>query len=207
MARRKSRINLGLVALEGLLLIFPNVAWAQDTSSIAGLVTDTTGAVLPGVTVEASSPALIEKVRTATTNSDGRYSIVDIRPGVYTVTFTLQGFSAVKREGIEVVANVNVPVNAELKVGTISETITVSGATPVVDIQQAAQQQVLSRETLDALPTARSYLSAGVIVPSVKVTRSDLGGINTGQGAYLSARGKPQFEDMVQIDGLDFGNS
>ena len=110
-----------LVGLALVLTLLPRAVSAQ--SAIAGLVTDTTGAVLPGATVEAASPALIEKVRTAVTNSDGRYSIVDIRPGVYTVTFTLQGFSAFKREGIEVVANVNVPVNAELKVGTISETI------------------------------------------------------------------------------------
>ena len=127
---------------------------------------------------------------------------------MYTVTFTLQGFTTLKREGIQVSANVNVPVNAELPLGTLQETVTVSGvATPVVDIQQAAQRQVLSRDTLDALPSARSYLSAGVIVPTVKTSRSDMGGVNTGQGAYLSARGKSSLEDVVQIDGLDFGNS
>jgi hypothetical protein len=95
-----------------------------------------------------------------------------------------------------------------LKVGAVSETVTVSGiATPVVDIQQAALRQVLSRETLDALPSARSYLSTGMLMSSVKVTRSDMGGINTGQAAYLTARGKNSTDDVVQIDGLDFGNS
>src|ERR1700682_2366889 len=98
-----------LVGLALVLTLLPRAARAQ--SAIAGLVTDTTGSVLPGVTVEASSPALIEKVRTAVTNSDGRYSIVDLRPGVYAVSFTLQGFSSLKREGIELAANVNAPVN------------------------------------------------------------------------------------------------
>jgi len=189
---------LRVVPLAGLVLGFllvPGVAAAQST--IAGLVTDATGAVLPGVTVEASSAALIEKVRTAVTNTDGRYTIVDLRPGTYAVTFTLAGFTTFKREGIDVVANVAVPINAELRVGALQETVTVSGATPVVDIQQAAQRQVLSREALDALPTARSYLSAGAVVPSVKLSRPEIGGINVGQGAYLSARGKSSTDDAV----------
>ena len=159
------------------------------------------------MTVEASSPALIEKVRTMVTNADGRYSIVDLRPGTYVVTFTLAGFNTTKREGIEVSANVTVPVNAELRVGALGETITVSGSTPVVDIQQATQQQVLSRDTLDALPTARSYLSAGAIVPTVKLSRPEVGGINIGQGAYLAARGKSSADDAVEIDGMDVRNT
>lgn len=195
--------TLAIVAFAHLLL--PSGAAAQST--IAGQVTDTTGAVLPGVTVEASSPVLIEKVRTVVTNADGRYSIVDIRPGTYVVSFTLTGFSTIKREGLEVSANVSVPVNVELRVGALEETITVSGATPVVDIQQAAQRQVLSRETLDALPTARSYLSAGAVVPTVKLSRPEIGGINVGQGAYLASRGKGSSDDAVEIDGMDMRNT
>jgi carboxypeptidase family protein len=119
---RASAIRMPLLVGVALLMtLLPRTAGAQST--IAGVVTDTTGAVLPGVTVEAESPALIEKVRTATTNADGRYSIVDIRPGVYMVSFTLPGFSALRREGIEVAANVNVPVNAELKVGSVADQI------------------------------------------------------------------------------------
>src|SRR5215813_4176020 len=115
------------------LALWPALVSAQ--SGIAGAVKDTSGALLPGVNVEASSPALIEKVRAVVTDGQGRYSIVDIRPGVYTVTFTLNGFQTVRREGVEVIANATVPINVELRVGTLEETITVSGATPVVDLQ------------------------------------------------------------------------
>ena len=193
--------NLGADAAAGSGVLLPRIAWSQ--SVIAGVVTDGTGAVLPGVTVEAASPVLIEKVRTATTDAGGRYSIVDLRPGAYTVTFTLAGFSTVRREGIEVASNVNVPVNAELRVGALEETITVTGASPVVDVQQAAQRQVLNREVLDALPTSRSYLSAGAVVSGAKLSRPEMGGINVGQGAYLSARGKTSNDDAIEVDGMD----
>ena len=109
---RSRLLMLGVLGLAGLLLL-PVSASAQST--IAGLVTDTTGSILPGVTVEAASPALIEKVRTAVTDGQGRYSIVDLRPGIYTVTFTLTGFSTVMRDGVEVASNTNVPINAELR--------------------------------------------------------------------------------------------
>src|ERR1700680_2100074 len=126
----------GFVALTCLLVQAP-AAWAQQ-SGIAGVVKDASDAVLPGVMVEAASPALIEKVRTVVSDGEGRYNIVDLRPGVYVVTFSLSGFSTVKREGIEVASNVSVPVNAQLRVGAVEETVTVSGSTPVVDVQQAA---------------------------------------------------------------------
>src|SRR5712692_4508034 len=104
--------RLGRASLVGVLLLLPGVAHAQST--IAGTVRDTTGAVLPGVSVEASSSALIEKTRSAVTDGQGRYTLPELRPGTYTVTFTLQGFSTVKREGIEVQASTNVPINADL---------------------------------------------------------------------------------------------
>ncbi len=205
MRTRARRIETLAILAFAYLLLMPSGAAAQST--LAGLVTDSTGAVLPGVTVEVSSPALIEKVRTTVTNSDGRYTIVDLRPGTYSVTFTLAGFNTTKRDGIEVSTNVTVPVNAELRVGALGETIIVTGATPVVDIQRATQQQVLSRDTLDALPTARSYLSAGAVVPTVKLSRPEVGGINIGQGAYLAARGKSSADDAVEIDGMDLRNT
>src|SRR5256714_5060400 len=148
-----------LAGLALLLMWVPRAASAQ--SIIGGLVTDATGAVLPGVTVEASSPALIEKLRTVVTDAGGRYTIVDIRPGVYTVTFTLPGFSTVKREGIEVVGSFTATVDAEMKGGTQEETITVTGQTPIVDVQGVSRQQVLSKEIVDTIPTVMYYSNVG----------------------------------------------
>src|SRR5262245_61012660 len=119
-----------LVALAWVLLA--GTGWAQQASGIAGLVRDTSGAVLPGVTVEASSPALIEKVRTVVTDGEGRYNIVDLRPGAYVVTFTLPGFATFRRDGIVLTSGFTATVNAELSVGTLDETISVSGASPMV---------------------------------------------------------------------------
>ena len=189
------------------LLLWPGVAAAQST--IAGAVRDTTGAVLPGVTVEASSPALIEKVRSVVTDGEGRYSIVDLRPGVYSVTFSLPGFQTVRREGIELVANASVPINVDLRVGAVEETVTVSGATPVVDVQQAAQRQVLNREVLDALPTSRAYVNTGVIMPGLRTTGPNLGGTKSAAafGTYLMARGRPNAENTMELDGMDVRSS
>src|SRR6185436_6207949 len=115
------------------LVILPAAAFAQ--ASITGVVKDASGAVLPGVTVEASSPALIEKVRSAVSDGGGQYRFVDLLPGVYAVTFTLPGFSTFKREGIELAGNFTASNNAEMRVGTLEETITVTGESPVVDVQ------------------------------------------------------------------------
>ena len=116
--------------------LFPSILYAQ--ASITGTVKDALGALLPGVTVEASSPALIEKVRSAVTDGTGQYRIVDLRPGTYAVTFTLAGFSSVKREGIELTGSFTATVNADLQVGSIAETVTVSGAAPMVDVDGGA---------------------------------------------------------------------
>ena len=130
--------------------------WAQaETGNIAGVVRDTTGAVMPGVTVEAASPALIEKVRSVVSDGQGLYRIVNLRPGMYTVTFTLPGFGTVKREGIALTTGFTANVNAELKVGSLEETVTVTGEAPVVDVQNVEQQTTLSRDILDAIPTSR----------------------------------------------------
>src|SRR5581483_7848406 len=135
----RRRVVFAVVLLSVLYL--PIVAFAQG--SIAGIVKDPSGAVLPGVLVEASSPALIEKVRNVVTDGGGQYRVEDLRPGTYAVTFSLNGFSTVKREGIEISGTFNATVNAELKVGSVQETITVSAATPVVDVQSARRQQTL----------------------------------------------------------------
>src|SRR5688572_8522293 len=140
---RRSRPPLHVVVLICTLIIAAP-AWAQQASGIAGLVRDSSGAVLPGVTVEAASPALIEKVRTAVTDAQGRFNIVNLRPGTYVVTFSLPGFNSVKREGIQLTAGFTAAVNADMQVGALEETITVSGETPLIDTQNTRQQTVLS---------------------------------------------------------------
>src|SRR5437870_80769 len=150
------------------LLLWPAAVTAQEaTASIAGVVKDASGAVLPGVTVEAASPELIEKVRTVVTDGAGVYRIISLRPGVYSVTFTLTGFSTVKREGLEVVSGLVTSVNADMKVGTIQETITVTGETPVVDVQTAKRQQTISNDVLTCIPTARAANAIMTLIPSM----------------------------------------
>jgi hypothetical protein len=159
-----------------LALLWSSNAFAQAT--ITGTVKDTSGAVLPGVTVEASSPALIEKVRGAVTDGSGQFRIVDLRPGSYVVTFSLEGFSAIKREGIELTGNFIATVNVEMRVGTVAETITVSGAAPIIDTQNAKQQQVMDKDVIGSIPTSRQYYSLATLVPGMVVsnTAQDVGG-------------------------------
>ena len=157
-----------LPLLLACVLVFPgflSVLSAQSTGgSLSGTVKDATGAVLPGVTVEASSPALIENVRTAVTDDQGRYAIPALRPGTYKVTFTLPGFSPFVRDGMALLADFTATVNAELRVGSLEETVTVSGESPTVDVQSVQRTTVMDRELLDAVPT--SPLKAGApIVP------------------------------------------
>ena len=168
-------LNIGrIAAVFGVAVLLPVVASAQ--AAISGVVRDASGAVLPGVTVEAASPALIEKIRTAVTDGGGLYTIENLRPGVYTVTFTLPGFAAVKREGVELQGSFNARITADMRVGGIEETITVTGETPVVDVQSTRQQRVLDRELLDALPNAGLRTALGVLIPSVDFRRQDVGG-------------------------------
>jgi len=191
-----------LIGLTLTIALLPGAVLAQ--SSIAGGVTDGTGGVLPGVTVEATSEALIEGVRTGFTDGQGRYTIIDLRPGVYTVTFTLAGFSTLAREDIEVIAGATVPIDGQLAVGSLQETITVSGATPVVDVQQATQRAVIDRETLDALPSNRTTHTVGMVIPGMKMTGSMVGGAgNTIVQQYITARGKSQIQNTSQVDGMD----
>src|SRR5438874_5659827 len=140
--------------LSGALLLLPAAVLAQSvsTGSITGVVRDTSGAVLPGVTVEAASPALIEKVRSVVSDSSGVYRVTDLRPGTYSVTFTLAGFNALRRENVELTTGFTATVNGDLAVGNLTETVTVSGATPVVDTQNVSQQIVLSRSVTENLP-------------------------------------------------------
>ena len=150
--RRVLRQYAPILLLAFGLVSLPRVSSAQVLGTVAGTVRDASGAVLPGVTVEASSPALIEKVRTAVTDGTGQYRIVNLPPGTYVVTFTLTGFSTVRREGVEVSINVTSNIDAQLRVGDLKETITVSGQTPVVDLQSAAQTTVADERTFKELP-------------------------------------------------------
>jgi hypothetical protein len=190
------------VLLAGMcLLILPATVRAQGT--ISGVVRDTSGGVLPGVTVEAASPALIEKVRSVSTDGAGQYSIVDLRPGVYTVTFTLPGFSTVKREGIELSGNFTATVNADLRVGALEETITVSGAAPVVDVQTVAEQKVMSKEIIDNIPTSRSNFSIATMIAGVNTDNvADVGGKNSIGLVRLTAHGSRTGDQRITIDGL-----
>src|SRR5262245_61471377 len=160
------RISITRVAaVVALCVLGPAGAFAQ--SGIAGTVKDSSGAVMPGVTVEAASPALIEKVRTVVTDGQGEYKIIDLRPGVYTVTFTLEGFNTYKRDGIELPSGFTATVAAEMKVGALAETLTVTGQAPLVDVQNVVTGQVLSKSVMDAVPTSRMAQTYMTLIPGV----------------------------------------
>ena len=186
------------VALAVVLL--PAAALAQ--SSIVGGVTDNTGGVLPGVTVEAASPVLIEGSRVAITDGTGRYAIVDLRPGTYTLTMTLPGFSTFVQEGIEVQASTNVTIDGSLSVGALEETVTVSAESPIVDVQSAARTEVMQRDTIDALPTPRNTQSIGYLAQGVRLTRPDVGGAQMMEQVRMSVHGATPRHTTMQVDGM-----
>jgi hypothetical protein len=193
----------------GLLCVLAvsSTATAQQNASISGIVTDMTGGVLPGVTVEATSPVLIEKVRTAVSEANGRYQLPELQPGTYRVTFTLPGFSSVRREGIVLTAGFAASINVELSTGTLTETITVTGASPVVDVRNVAQTQVLTRDILDSTPNARVIGSLMTLVPGVTITTA--GGPNVDAGGtagytYAAAQihGSSQYDQTIGTYGI-----
>lgn len=178
------------------------------SGTIAGVVKDATGAVLPGVTVEVASPALIEKVRVAVTDDQGNYKVLELRPGSYTVTFTLPGFSTLKREGLDLTTGFTATVNAEMKVGAVEETITVSGAAPVVDVQRVTQSNVLSRAVLDTIPTGRTIqgYAALTVGASVNSTLVDTGGNRGEQYGHIAIHGGRENDGKLNIEGLRYNN-
>jgi Carboxypeptidase regulatory-like domain len=189
-----------LLCILTCLLLLPAAAHAQST--FTGVVKDTSGAVLPGVTVEVASPALIEKTRSVVTDENGAYRIVDLRPGVYSLTFSLEGFSTVKRDAVELESNFTMNINADMKVGALEETLTVTGAAPVVDVQTTTRSQVLNRETLDAIPTGRTIQGMGQLITGVALNQPDIGGSKAMQQTYMSAHGAGASQTTVQVDGL-----
>jgi hypothetical protein len=196
---RALRRPVGLLAL--FLLLGASELFAQ--SSIVGIVKDGTGLVLPGVTVEVSSPVLIERTRSTITDNAGQYRIVDLRPGTYEVVYTLPGFSTVKREGFDLPSDFTATLNIDLKVGAVEETITVSGAAPVVDVQSASRPQVLNREELDALPSGRTIQAVGLLVVGVNLSAPDVGGTTALQQTYMSVHGATSGNVTVLVDGVN----
>src|SRR3954468_37424 len=189
------------------LLTVSGSAVAQELGTIAGVVKDASGGLLPGVSVEAASPALIEKVRTAVTDGSGQYRIINLPPGTYTVTFTLTGFSNVRREGVEVSIGVSAQVNADMKVGGIAETITVTGETPVVDIQSPSQNRAVTAQAFKELPSGGSWIQMAALVPAVRAANVDVGGVLGDQtGAEVSAHGSRNGDGVSLIDGMRSGN-
>ena len=187
------------------LVLLPVAASAQ--SAFSGLVRDTSGAVLPGVNVEAASPVLIEKTRTVVSDAGGRYTIADLRPGTYKLTFTLQGFATFVRDGVELAGNTTSPINADMKVGALEESVTVSGQSPLVDVQNAQRTQVLDRDVIDALPTTRNMQSVGSIVPGVKLSRPDVGGSQGMEQTYMRTHGADERHTNMQVDGMSVNSS
>jgi hypothetical protein len=186
-----------------LYAMLPSVASAQQASAsgIAGVVRDTSGAVLPGVTVEASSPALIEKTRTVVTDSEGRYNIIDLRPGVYQVTFSLSGFNVFRRDGIELTSGFTATVNADMQVGALTETITVTGESPLVDTRNARKQITVTDDLLNVLPSSVKNLNNLVtLTPGFRGNEGfDVTGAYSGQiGGTFHGKGATN----VQFDGM-----
>ena len=199
-----NRKTIAAAFLVGAVLASASPAWAQ--SAIAGVVKDSTGLVLPGVVVEASSDVLIEKVRTAITDGQGQYRIIDLRPGTYVVVFTLTGFNTYRQEGLELPASFTATVNADLRVGALEEAIIVTGDTPVVDTRTATTTQVISRDVWDTLPSARNVQAVAQLMPGVRMNQSDVGGSQAMQQQQFLVRGITGGNNTVSFDGMNLNS-
>ncbi len=196
-----SFVKVRTACLFALLALVPSVVLAQ--AAITGTVKDTSGAVLPGVTVEAASPVLIEKVRTAVSDGNGRFQLVDLRPGAYTVTFTLAGFNTFKRDGVTLAGSAIATVDAELRVGALEETVTVTGQAPVVDTQSLTQQAVINSDTIDALPSARNHFGLARMIPGTTGGGNDVGGSAIQDvGQSLQVHGSKNTDQRVTVNGV-----
>ena len=190
--------TLGVLAC---VILWPAIAHAQ--ASLAGVARDTSGAVLPGVTVEAASSVLIEKVRTSVTDGTGQYRIPELPAGTYTVTFTLPGFSTIQRQEVAVSGVGVITINADMRVGSLQETITVTGETPIVDVQSARRGQVQSEDVVKALPATRGYNAIVFLVPSVTGGSNQID-LMPAMRIFYSHGGRGN-EGRVQVDGLNVG--
>jgi hypothetical protein len=189
-----------------VLVAAPSVAFAQ--ASVTGVVRDTSGAVLPGVTVEAASPALIGKVRTAVTDDSGTYRLVDLRSGTYSVSFTLPGFSVVKRDGVELAGSFTATINVELRVGGVEETITVTGESPIVDVQSVRRQMVLDNDVISAIPSSRSYNNLIQLIPNSVNQAGAPTDVQVVPGMVVfGGFGGRSNEGRVNVDGISVGSA
>ena len=206
-----SRLTRAMLFVFGFMALVPTLARGQ--ASITGVVRDTSGSVLPGVTVEATSAALIEKVRTVVTDGTGQYRFEALRPGIYAVTFTLSGFSVVKREGIELSGTFTATIDTELRVGTLEETITVTGESPIVDIQRTTQQRVFDQQVIETIPAGRSHINMVVLIPGLAAAQpgrgalADVGGTNNLQNTTFQIHGGRTSDTRLQLDGVRLGNT
>src|SRR5215470_255629 len=192
-------ITVGVSVLLVCSIVLVPESLAQ--SSFTGVAKDQSGAVLPGVTVEASSPALIEKSRSTVTDERGFYRIIDLRPGDYSVTFTLPGFKTVKRD-VQLPSDFTATINADMEVGATGDSITVGAEAPVVDLSTNSKAQVLPRDVLETVPTAHTIQSVGQLVVGVTLSAPDVGGSQAMQQTYFSVHGTGQAQTTVQMDGL-----
>src|SRR5580765_2419507 len=199
-----SKMSRRILLVLSMVLALPLSAYAQ--ASIAGVVKDSSGAVLPGVTVEATSPVLIEKSRTAVTDERGEYRIVELLPGTYTVTFTLPGFASFRREGLQLPPSFNATINAQMKIGALEESVTVSGASPLVDTQTVTRQTVLPKALLDAVPSAKTLLSFYALTPALQspTNAQDVGGSKGETSSRASLHGSKQGDTKMLLDGMSF---
>src|SRR5262245_41489043 len=203
--------RLGFVLVGALVtLAGPRDGWAQGigAASIVGVVRDVSGAVLPGVVVEAASPVLIEKVRTSITDAEGRYQVAELRPGTYSVTFTLPGFTTFKRDGLELSSSFVATINVELRVGTLEETVVVSGETPLVDVRSVSKGTVVSQETLKVLPTSKSVGAMLALVPGAVSPANgiDTGGTKGEQSVRISVFGARPGDMRQMTNGMLYSN-
>ena len=195
-----------------VLLVLAFISSAEAQSAIAGVVRDSSGAVLPGVSVEAASPVLIEGSRTVVTDNAGGYRIENLRPGEYVVTFTLTGFRTVRREGIVLPTSFTAQVNAELSLGQLEESIVVTGESPLVDVRGSVSQSVMNREKLDTLPTGKDPFAVGQLIAGVTTSTPDVGGTQVMQQPTLQVHGSSNNDnvfmvDSVQIQHIGFGGN
>jgi carboxypeptidase family protein len=184
-----------------LCLLMSSVS-AVAQSAITGLVKDASGAVIPGVSVEATSEALIERARTAVTDTQGRYTIIDLRPGTYKVVFTIQGFATFVASAIALPSDFTATVNADMKLGAVEESVTVAGQSPVVDVQNAQRTTVLDRDLLDAVPVARMYQAEGALAVGTKVSDQNVGGARAAVNPRLTAHMSVTKDTTIDVDGM-----